>query len=262
MSSPESRAILRRPVASNMRYRSFMMCWKCSNAAMASVMDGPMNSSAQARHMPSSTCLPSTRISLQSQDSAPCATIRFSPDDLPAPGSPPSSMFRSARLTCTGVPYSSRPRCTGSNMENGKVGTGGSGRVSVAVMVASFGAGRWGGQPPDGICPGAAVPVSCGWVVLVQQVCDEGQFGAVLGAAGQALEGGCDELAGREGVAADDVDGDQVGPPSVAGDPGVAGVAGGAQLAGAGFEVLGADARPAQHPGAFADLGRPGPQDE
>ena len=102
-----------------------MMAWKASNAAMASVMDGPMNMSAQARHRPSSTCLPSTRMSLQSCDSAPCAVIRFSPEDLPAPGSPPSSMFRSARLTWTCAPYSSRPRCTGSNMENGKVGTGG-----------------------------------------------------------------------------------------------------------------------------------------
>ena len=79
---------------------------------------------------------------------------------------------------------------------------------------------------------------------------------------GQPLERGLDEFAGREGVAADDVDGHQVGPPAVAGDPRVAGVAGGAQLADVGFEVLGADARAAQQLGAFADLGRPGPQDQ
>src|SRR5262249_12439032 len=56
-------------------------------------------------------------------DSAPWAVIRFSAEDLPAPGSPPSSMFRSARLTCTCSPYSSRPRWTGSKMENGNTRT-------------------------------------------------------------------------------------------------------------------------------------------
>ena len=98
---------------------------------------------------------------------------------------------------------------------------------------------------------------SGGWVVLV--VGDEGQLGVVRG---EPRQGGCDELAGREGVAADDVDGDQVRPPAVAGDPRVAGVAGGAQLADVGFEVLGADARAAQHPGPLPHLGGPGPQDE
>ena len=67
---------------------------------------------------------------------------------------------------------------------------------------------------------------------------------------------------GRERVAADDVDGHEVRPSAVAGDPRVAGVAGGAQLADVGFEVLGADARAAQHPGPFPDPGRPGPQDQ
>ena len=47
----------------------------------------------------------------------------------------------------------------------------------------------------------------------------------------------------------------------VAGDPGFAGVAGGAQLADVGFEVLGADPGPAQHPGPFPDLGGADPQD-
>src|SRR5277367_3735843 len=85
MGSPSSRVILRRPVASRVLYRSFMVAWKSSNASMASVRDGPMNASAQACHRPSSTCLPSTRISLQSCDRAPWAVIRFSPEDLPAP---------------------------------------------------------------------------------------------------------------------------------------------------------------------------------
>ena len=49
---------------------------------------------------------------------------------------------------------------------------------------------------------------------------------------------------------------------AVAGDPGVAGVAGGAQLADVGVEVLGADARAAQHPGPLPDFRGPGPQDE
>ena len=44
---------------------------------------------------------------------------------------------------------------------------------------------------------------------------------------GEALEGGRDGVASGEGVAADDVDGHQVGPAAVAGDPRFAGVAGG-----------------------------------
>ena len=108
--------------------------------------------------------------------------------------------------------------------------------------------------------PGGSPGPPCrlrGWLVLV--VGDEGQLGVVRG---QPRQGGCDEFAGREGVAADDVDGHQLGPAAVAGDPRVAGVAGGAQLADVGFEVLGADARAAQHPGALPHLGGPGPQDE
>ena len=45
------------------------------------------------------------------------------------------------------------PRCTGSNMENGKVGTGGSGRVSVRVMVSPS-----GGAGGPRMVPGTAVP--------------------------------------------------------------------------------------------------------
>ena len=129
-----------------------------------------------------------------------------------------------------GSPYSSRPRCTGSNMENGKVGTGGSGRVSVAVMAgASLGVV---GQAAPGCVPGTAVPVLGGGLALVGGVQRGDQLELVeVVVRGQALQGGGDEFAGREGVAADDVDGDQVGPAAVAGDPRVAGVAGGAQLA-------------------------------
>lgn len=63
-------------------------------------------------------------------------------------------------------------------------------------------------------------------------------------------------------VAADDVDGHQVGPAAVAGDPRVTGVAGGAQLADVSVEVLSAHPGAAQNPGAFADFGRADPQDE
>ena len=106
-----------------------------------------MKMSALCRQGPSWTWLPSTRTRRQSWDSAPCATIRFSAEDLPPPGSPPISMFRSARLTWTCSPYSSTPRCTGSNMENGKVGTRGSGRVSVVVMGCLL-PGQMEGRPP------------------------------------------------------------------------------------------------------------------
>src|SRR6185369_7868581 len=119
-------------------------------------------------------------------------------------------------------------------MENGKVGTGGSGRVSVAVMAGASLAGVRAGGP--GGKSGAAVPGLGGWLVLV--VGDEGQLGVVRG---QPRQGGCDGVAGREGVAADDVDGHELGTPGIAGDPGVAGVAGGAKLADMSLEVLGAD---------------------
>jgi hypothetical protein len=91
--------IFRLPLASSVQYRSFMTVWNSVNAVMASSMDGPMNWSAQCRQGPSSTCLPSTRMSLQSADRAPWATMRLSALDLPPPGSPPSSMLRSARST-------------------------------------------------------------------------------------------------------------------------------------------------------------------
>ena len=82
------------------------------------MMDGPMNASAQRRHSPSSTRLPSTRISRQSSDSAACATIRFKPTDLPAPGSPAASRFRSASPTGPAWPRSSMPRSTGCQIDN------------------------------------------------------------------------------------------------------------------------------------------------
>ena len=120
-----------------------MICWSHRPQSSASVIDGPMNLSAQCRQGPSSTCLPSIRISLQSQDRAPCAVMRFRALDLPPPGSPPSSMLRSARLTWTCSPFSSMPRCTGPNMDSGNTGT--AGVIVVVVMVASVqgvGAGR------------------------------------------------------------------------------------------------------------------------
>src|ERR1035441_285052 len=211
----------------------------CSQAITdrASGMDGPTNLSAQCRHRPSSTCLPSMRMSRQSPDSAPWATMRLRALDLPPPGSPPSSMLRSARSTWTWSPFSSRPRWTGPNMDSGNTGT-----AAVIVVVVMTGGlpsearqGR-GGPAPRG--PGAGAPAPRG------------------------VEGGAHGGAGRERVAADDVDGHELGPPDVAGDAGVAGVAGGAQLPDVGFEVLGADACAAQDVGAFADLGGAGPQDQ
>ena len=80
------------------------------------------------------------------------------------------------------------------------MGTGGSGRVSVAVMAGASFRGVEGGRP-RGEVRGRRAGL-CGWLVLV--VGDEGQLGVVRG---QPRQGGCDEFAGREGVAADDVDG-------------------------------------------------------
>ena len=76
--------------------------------------------------------------------------------------------------------------------------------------------------------PGTAVPGLCGGLLLLGGVRRGDQFElADVVVRGQPLQRGADELIGREGVAADDVDGDQVRPPAVAGDPRVAGVAGG-----------------------------------
>ena len=134
-------------------------------------------------------------------------------------------------------------------------------RLGVAMVVmtgASFRGGQGGAGGPRGM-PGTAAPVR----PLGRARPGSGtraRTGRVV--RGQPRQGGGDGVAGREGVAADDVDGHQLGPAAVAGDPGVAGVAGGAELADVGVEVLGADACPAQHPGPFPDLGRPDPQDE
>src|SRR5213076_3146558 len=54
---------------------------------------------------------------------APWATISCRAIDLPPPGSPPMSMFRSARVTSTWRPSSSEPRWTGSQIDSGATGT-------------------------------------------------------------------------------------------------------------------------------------------
>src|SRR5206468_297137 len=57
-----------------------------------------------------------------SGDSAPWATISCKATDLPPPGSPPMSMFRSASVTSTWRPSSSVPRWTGSQIDSGATG--------------------------------------------------------------------------------------------------------------------------------------------
>src|SRR5216683_2556080 len=201
-----------------------MSCWSHLPQAMASGRDGPMNWSAQCRQKPSSTRLPSMRTRRQSPDSAPWATMRLRALDLPPPGSPPSRTFRSARSTWTWSPFSSMPRCTGPNMDSGNTGT-----VAVVMVVMTGGLPSEAGQ-------GRAVP---GREVRGLPCLLAGGGGGWLGGgglvelvvSGEPLEGGCHGVAGREGVAADDVDGHELGPAAVAGDPRVAGVAGGAQLA-------------------------------
>src|ERR1700750_2942050 len=88
-----------------------------------------MNRSAQSRHRPSSTRLPSTRIRRQSGDRAPWATMSCRATDFPPPGSPPISMFRSARVTWTRRPSSSVPRWTGSQIDSDATGI-------VSVLIA------------------------------------------------------------------------------------------------------------------------------
>src|SRR6266536_1282188 len=200
-----------------------MICWYSVKAPIAAVMDGPMNMSAQCRQAPSSTCLPSTRTSLQSPDSAPCAAIRLSALDFPPPGSPPRSMFRSARLTWTCSPFSSMPRWSGSKAEYGNA-------LGVGMVVASFRGGQ-GEEPAPERVRGAAVLAGrfhC-WRVSACSLPASRAGGTT-----------------RSGV--------------ITGGTTASGVTGGAQLADVGLEVLGADPGPAQHAGAFADLGRPGPQ--
>ena len=99
--------------------------------SIASSIEGPTNFSAQSAHSPSSTRLPSIRISLQSADSAPCATISCKATDLPPPGSPPMSMLRSARLTLTCWPVSSVPRWIGFQIDRERDGDRGRGAHGV-----------------------------------------------------------------------------------------------------------------------------------
>src|SRR5215472_3668539 len=109
--------------------------WSCSQCrvSIASSMDGPMNRSAQSRHNPSSTLLPSTRTRRQSADRAPWATISCRATDLPLPGSPPMSMFRSARVTSTRLPSSSVPRWTGFQIDSGATGMLGLAAITVGL---------------------------------------------------------------------------------------------------------------------------------
>ena len=101
------------------------------------------------------------------------------------------------------------PRCTRSNMENGNVGTGGSGSVPVVVVMADASLrGGWGAAP--GHAPGGPPIGLCRRAVLVGKISDEGQGGVVLVVRGQPRQRGGDGVAGRERVAADDVDLDQV----------------------------------------------------
>ena len=82
-----------------------------------------------------------------------------------------------------------------------------------------------------------------------QDVAAHGVLLALAWARGGCQAGGDDGARG-EGVAAHDVDGDQLRPPLRFLDAGFAGVAGGGDLAGVGFEVLEAD------PGAAPDQAR------
>src|SRR3954453_752125 len=88
-----------------------------SNSLVAWSRSGPTNASATLRHWPSSTCLASSRHSRQSNDRAACATTTLSSADLPAPGSPATSKFRSIIGTRTGSPNMSIPTCTGSKID-------------------------------------------------------------------------------------------------------------------------------------------------
>ena len=65
-----------------------------------------------------------------------------------------------------------------------------------------------------------------------------------------------------EGVAAHDVELDELRPPLVAFDAGLAGQAGGGDFCGVGFEVLGADPGAAPDQRAFPDFGRGDAQDQ
>ena len=191
-----------------------------------------MNMSAQGRHRPSWTWLPSTRMRRQSWDSAPCATIRFGPEDLPRAGLAAEQHVAFGQVDVDVLAVFVHAQVHG--VEHGERERGHRGqRPGVewwSWRVPPFEAG--GGGPP-GACQGDRRSGLCGRVVLVARVegRDEGQGGVVLVVRGQPRQRGGDGVAGRERVAADDVDGHQVGPAAVAGDPRVAGVAGGAELA-------------------------------
>ena len=75
-------------------------------------------------------------------------------------------------------------------------------------------------------------------------------------------QAGGDDGAGREGVAAHDVHGDQLRPPLGLLDAGFAGVAGGGEFAGVGFEVLEADPGAAPDQRRLTHLGGADPQDQ
>ena len=113
-------------------------------------------------------------------------------------------------------PYSSRPRCTGSNMENGNVGTGavpvsGDG-VPVAVMVMmAISIGEWSGGSvraagPRAWCPGPARLVRQRAPARRRTPARRPARAGRCVMRGQPFERGGDDLAGGERVAADDVD--------------------------------------------------------
>src|SRR5215469_3633547 len=79
---PRSGVILRSLRASSSPVRSSIWSWSQCKVSIASSTDGPMNRSAQSRHRPSSTRLPSVRMRRQSGDSAPWATISCRATDL------------------------------------------------------------------------------------------------------------------------------------------------------------------------------------
>src|SRR5215471_9424125 len=81
--------------------------------------------------------------------------------DLPAPGSPPTSLLRSARVTSTRLPSSSVPRWTGFHIDSGSTGT-----VAVSAGVTSVVTGCAPSRVRDGQAPegSRALPARRWWL--------------------------------------------------------------------------------------------------